>query len=141
MIRIIYHIVINDNAPETWQVSIYALVACLGWLLAIFSRTTGTDILAFAIMIGAAMMLYGTRFIRLPMTKDEIIEWLRSNVRYKFIEDNPLLGYDTSEPITKIANTGESLTVTEALSWNFIDAAAQGEAYLAQTFHLIQEEK
>lgn len=133
--RVIYHIVINDNSAETWAISIYALVASFGWLGAIFSATVGTDVLTFAVVIGAAMMAFGTRFINAPLSREAQMDWLKANARYKYIDDNPMMGDDEERPLCMVSE-GVSFTANEAASAGYGELAAKAQEYLAQVYCL-----
>lgn len=133
--RVIYHIVINDNSAESWQISIYGFVACLGWLGAIYSKTAGTDVLAFAVVIGAGMMMAGTRFLGAPQDPEELMAWLMANARYKYIDDNPLLGDDESKPITMVVE-GVSLTPDQAKAAGFGHLTYEAQAYLQGIYNI-----
>lgn len=133
--RVIYHIVINDNSAETWAISIYALVASFGWLGAIFSSTVGTDVLTFAVVIGAAMMGFGTRFINAPLSREAQMDWLKANARYKYIDDNPMMGDDEERPLCMVSE-GVSFTANEAASAGYGELAAKAQEYLAQVYCL-----
>lgn len=133
--RVIYHIVINDNSAETWQISIYGLIACCGWIGAIYSKTPGTDVLTFAVVIGASMMMAGTRFLVAPQDTEEILKWLMAHSRYKYIDDNPLLGDDESKPIAMVVE-GVSLTPDQAATAGFPQLAEEAKKYLEGIYNL-----
>ena len=96
--RVIYHIVNGDNAPIVWQITIYGTIALGGFTAGIFSRTPAMDFISIAVAVGGLAMALGVRFITLPKKRQVMYHFLKKNLSYRFIDDNPLLGIDKDKP-------------------------------------------
>lgn len=132
--RTIFHLYTDDSSAVMWQVSIYGFVACLGWLGCILCASYTWMFVWVALIVAMALMLGGVRFIdgwwliREPKKADSLIESLAETARYKFIEDDPVKGEDTSRPLCAIND--KVYTVVEAEAEGFNAIASNGRAYL-----------
>lgn len=134
--RTLYHIYTDDNAPSMWQASIYGLVACLGWLGAILCASYTWLFVWIATITGMGLMVVGVRFIdgwwlikSIKAKADEsCVESLAETLKYKFKDDDPSKGEDTSRPLCAV--NGKILTCVEADAEGFGAIAADGRTYI-----------
>lgn len=110
--RIVWHLALKDYAPEMWQISIYMLVACGGWLGGILSTTWGWTSVSLAVMAAAILMALGTRFCRI-VAEARVASSLERTLRYRLVDDR-LGGVENLDaPLIKV--DGNALTVEEAV--------------------------
>lgn len=113
--RIVYHIVNGDNSPIVWQITIYASIALAGFTAGIFSQTPSMDFISISIAIAGLAMAAGTRFISIPKKRDAMYRYLMHNLACRFIDDNPMLGVDSSRPFITEAEKKEYIATVFGL--------------------------
>jgi len=128
--RVVYHIAMDDSTPQMWQISVYHLLACFGWMFGILSGSEATDTIALAVVISMALMSVGTRFLSLPSTQKELLETLEKNLRWKFLDDNPAMGIDEGRPLGLTDSDGIPMTVHEMESLGKAEEALTARAYI-----------
>lgn len=131
--RVIYHSVTGDSSAEMWAISIYALIADLGWLIGILSTTYTVAVIGIVIMISGGMMSLGMRFIGKGGSKVEDAELLANAceiLRYRFMGDVIEGVLDTKRPLVVVEGIADPLTVNEAIKDGYKDEAADAIAYL-----------
>ena len=126
--RLIYHLYLRDYAPEMWQITIYMLLACGGWLGGILSSSWGWTTLWLAVMCIGILMALGTRFCK-AVAEVRTRNSLESSLRYKFSEDRLGGTPNLDEPLTLIVD-GQALTVEEALKAGKTEEARKGREYI-----------
>lgn len=133
--RTVYHLFLKDYAPEMWQISIYMLLACGGWLGAVLALSWGWVSLWLSVMCIGVLMAVGTRFCK-EVAKSRVSSSLEQTLRYKLSGDR--LGGEvlTDSPLT-VVKDNVALTVAEAEKAGFKDSAARGREYIKT---LIKEE-
>ena len=126
--RLIYHLVLKDYAPEMWQITVYMLLACGGWLGGILSTTWGWTTLSLSVMCIGILMAVGTRFCR-AVAVTKVKNSLEYTLRYQYMDD--VLGGtpNLDKPLTTVIN-GTALTVAEAEKAGKTDAAEKGRRYI-----------
>lgn len=134
--RTIFHLYLEDFKAEMWQVSIYGLIACLGWLGCILCASYTWLFVWIALIVGMGLMLVGVRFIdgyianreNAPKDTDSILASLINTRRYRFIEDDPSKGENLEKPVCLVDN--KALTVAEAEAEGYVKVARKGKSYL-----------
>ena len=133
--RTLFHIYTDDCSPVMWQVSIYGLVACGGWLGAILCLSYTWLFVWIALITGMILMVVGVRFIdgwwlcRKPASGAEsYVASLEETQKFKFKEDDPAKGIDESRPLCAV--NGKFLTCVEADAEGYGAIAADGRKYL-----------
>lgn len=145
MARTIFHIYIDDSSAVMWQVSIYAFIACLGWLGCILCASYTwlfawiALITAMGLMLGGVRFIDGWWFVREPKDNDSVCASLAETARYKFIDDDPAKGEDTSRPLCAVND--KVYTVVEAESEGFNAIALNGRAYLKKVAKALNKKK
>lgn len=139
--RIIFHLAIKDNDGETWQISIYFIVALLGWLIGILSRTALLDTFSLALVISMVLMAVGCRFLKGENKEEELIDYLTRELRYKFVSDNPEMGLDKARALGAVDRAGNYLTIQEMEVSGFGASAEGAEKYIKKAFNLDTQEK
>lgn len=139
--RIGFHLIMKDNSPEMWQVSIYQLLAVIGWLIAVISDSWPMTSAGIAMIAAFLLMTAGTRFIRyrgdwVKTATERDLTVLEETCRWKFIGDKYSAGEDTERPLCAV--NGNPLTVSEARLQGYVKEAEEGSAYLSS---LIMEEE
>lgn len=129
-----WHIALKDWAPEMWQIGIYVLFACLGWLGGIMSTTWGVASLCLAVMVTAILMAIGTRFCKI-VAAVKTTSSLERTLRYRLVDDK--LGGAENLDAPLISYGGNALTVEEAVRAGL--PAEQIEAARAYIARLIEE--
>ena len=109
--RTALHLVRKDYAPEMWQISLYMLLACGGWLGGILSISWGGASLALAVMVTAMLMAVGTRFCK-EVAIQRTASSLERTLRYKPTGD--VLGAAPNLDAPLIMVQGNAMTVEEA---------------------------
>lgn len=126
--RAVLHIVKKDYSAEMFQVTIYMLLACAGWLGAILADTWGFTTVSLAIMLCAIMMAVGTRFIR----GRALLLKLKSTLVYKPMGDVIGGEPDTDRPLI-LKEDGTAVTLAEAEKLGLDkDEIAEGISYLKE---------
>lgn len=126
--RLIYHLVLRDYAPEMWQIEIYMMLACGGWLGAILATTWGWVSLWLAAMCVGILMALGTRFCK-AVAEAKVKSSLEVTLRYRFVDDRLGGTPDLDNPLT-VVKSGQALTVEEAEKAGEKEAAERGRAYI-----------
>ena len=125
--RLGYHLYLKDYAPEMWQISIYMILACGGWLGGILSSSWGWTTLWLSVMCIGILMALGTRFCKAvaeARTKDS----LEKTLRYRYVDDKLGGTLDLDAPLCKVDK--EAMTVEEAEKAGAIAAAQAGREYI-----------
>lgn len=125
--RTVYHLILKDYAPEMWQISIYMIVACIGWLGGILSLTWGWASLSLAVMVGAILMAVGTRFCK-EVARAKTTSSLEQTLRYKFVDD--ILGGAPNNDAPLCLVNGTPMTVAEAEKAGAVEVAKKGREYI-----------
>ena len=131
--RTVYHCATGDNTAEMWAVSIYGLVADLGWLIGILSTTWAVAIIGIVVMIVGALMALCMRYGDRDGSKtkrSELMERMCSTLRYRFMGDTIDGMIDTKRPLVEVKGQTEALTIKEAYAAGFTSEAKEAEAYL-----------
>ena len=126
--RLVYHLYLKDYAPEMWQITIYMLLACGGWLGGILSTSWGWTTLWLAVMCIGILMALGTRFCK-AVAEARTKNSLENTLRYQFVDDRLGGTPNLDKPLTLIVD-GQALTVAEALKAGKTDAARKGRDYI-----------
>lgn len=131
--RIGFHLSLNDNSPEMWQVTIYMFLAVTGWLIAILASSYALTSVGIAMVAGFLMMSLGTRFIKnagdwIKEAVGNDISFYVENTRWKFIEDDVKKGEDTDRALCSV--NGNPLTIAEAKAQGYVKESEEGMAYL-----------
>ena len=125
--RLVYHLFLKDYAPEMWQITIYMLIACGGWLGGILSSSWGWTTLWLSVMCIGILMSLGTRFCR-SVAEAKIKNSLESSLRYHFVDDKLGGALDLNQPLCLVDK--EAMTVEEAEKAGAIAAAQLGREYI-----------
>lgn len=133
--RFIYHLYLKDYAPEMWQITIYMLLACGGWLGGILSTSWGWTTLWLSVMCIGILMALGTRFCK-AVAEIRTKNSLEKTLRYQYVDDKLGGAPNLDKPLTLIVD-GQALTVEEALKAGKTEAAIKGRDYIKK----ITEEK
>ena len=131
--RTIYHCATGDNTAEMWAVSIYGLVADLGWLIGILSTTWAVAIIGIVITIVGIMMSLCMRYgdkDGLKAKKEELLTQMRKSLRYRFMGDDVNGMLDTKRWLVEVADAKEPMTIEEAVANGYADEAKAAEEYL-----------
>lgn len=166
--RVVLHSVMEDYSAEMWQISIYFLVSCFGWMGAIMSESWSGFSIAMAVVVAGAMMAIGNRFIRtvdqktlhltisalasetledikpspsgevMPTSDDEDLEALKATQKFRFIGDNAGNANDESRAVCDV--NGLACTVKEAWARGRGAIAAEGIEYLKKALAAYREE-
>ena len=139
--RIGFHLIMKDNSPEMWQVSIYQIIAVTGWLIAVLAESWAITSCGIALIVGFLLMTAGTRFIRykgdwMKSATAHDLTVLEETCRWKFIDDRYSAGEDTERPLCAV--NGKPLTVSEARLQGYVKEAEEGSRYLSG---LLMEDK
>ena len=126
--RLIYHLYLKDYAPEMWQITVYMLLACGGWLGGILSTSWGWTTLFLAVMCVGILMALGTRFCK-AVAEVRIKNSLEATLRYEYVDDKLGGSSNLDKPLTVVKN-GTALTVEEALKAGETEAAKKGREYI-----------
>ena len=126
--RLIYHLYLRDYAPEMWQITIYMLLACGGWLGGILSTSWGWTTLWLAVMCIGILMALGTRFCKI-VAEVKTRNSLESTLRYQYVDDKLGGSPNLDKPLTVVVD-GQALTVEEALKAGKTEAAKKGREYI-----------
>ena len=133
--RVVYHLSLKDYAPEMWQITIYMLLACGGWLGGILSTSWGWTTLWLSVMCIGILMALGTRFCK-AVAEIRTKNSLEKTLRYQYVDDKLGGAPNLDKPLTLIVD-GQALTVEEALKAGKTEAAIKGRDYIKK----ITEEK
>lgn len=137
--RIILHETDEDNSLKTWQVTIYFALSIGGWICACLSQTwTWASIWLCVTMCGIILAL-GTRYLKdvngdgIPdifQDKKDVysVDFLKANLRFRFVDDKLGGKKDTSKPLCLV--DGKTMTVNEAMTAGYMDVANQGIEYI-----------
>ena len=125
--RMAYHLYLRDYAPEMWQITIYMLLACGGWLGGILSSSWGWTTLWLSVMCIGILMALGTRFCR-SVAEAKVKNSLESTLRYHFVDDKLGGALDLNQPLCLVDK--EAMTVEEAEKAGAIAAAQVGREYI-----------
>ena len=131
--RTIYHIATGDNTAEMWAISIYGIVADLGWLVGILTNSYSVATIGIVILAAGAMMALGTRFIGkggIKVQKAEILSGLSKTLRYRFMGDAIDGKLDIDRPLIVTDMTGDKLTIAEAREAGLEKEADEAEKYI-----------
>ncbi len=126
--RLVYHIYLKDYAPEMWQITIYMLLACGGWLGGILSSSWGWTTLWLSVMCIGILMAVGTRFCK-AVAEVRTRNSLESTLRYQLVDDKLGNSPNLDKPLT-LKVDGQALTVEEALKAGKIEEARKGRDYI-----------
>ena len=126
--RLVYHLCLRDYAPEMWQIEVYMVLACGGWLGGILSASWGWTTLWLAVMAGAILMALGTRFCK-EVAEVRTKNSLERTMRYQLSEDRLGGTPNLDRPLTLVVN-GQALTVEEALKAGKTEEAMKGREYI-----------
>ena len=110
--RLVYHLVLKDYAPEMWQITVYMLLSCGGWLGGILATSWGWTTFWLSVMCVGIIMAAGTRFCR-RVSETRVQNSLETTLRYRYIDDKLGGTPDLDSPLTVVVN-GQALTVEEA---------------------------
>lgn len=131
--RTIYHCATGDNSAEMWAISIYGLVADLGWLIGILSTTWAVAIIGIVVMLVGVMMSLCMRYGDKDGTKakrEEIYTKMKKTLRYRFMGDDISGMLDTKRWLVEIEEAKEPMTIDEAISNGHTEEAKAAEVYL-----------
>lgn len=131
--RTIYHCATGDNTAEMWAISIYGLVADLGWLIGILSTTWAVAIIGIVVMLVGVMMSLCMRYGDKDGTKakrEEIYTKMKGTLRYRFMGDDISGMLDTKRWLVEIEEAKEPMTINEAIANGHTEEAKAAEAYL-----------
>ena len=126
--RLGYHLYLKDYAPEMWQIEIYMLLACGGWLGGMLSASWGWTTFWLSLMCIGIIMALGTRFCR-AVAEVKVKNSLEATLRYEYVDDKIGGSPNLDAPLTMIKD-GTALTVEEALKAGEIEAAKKGREYI-----------
>ena len=126
--RLAYHLYLKDYAPEMWQITIYMLLACGGWLGGILSSSWGWTTFWLSLMCIGILMALGTRFCR-SVAEERTKNSLESTLRFQFVDDRLGGTPNLDKPLTLILD-GQALTVEEALKAGKTEEARKGREYI-----------
>lgn len=133
--RLIYHLYLKDYAPEMWQITIYMLLACGGWLGGILSSSWGWTTLWLSVMCIGILMALGTRFCK-AVAEIRTKNSLEKTLRYQYVDDKLGGAPNLDKPLT-VKVDGQALTVEECLKAGKTEEAKKGRDYIKK----ITEEK
>ena len=88
--RCIYHCATGDNSAEMWAISIYGVVADLGWLVGILTESYSVATIGIVILAAGMMMALGTRFVGkdgAKVKRAEVETLLAKTLRYRYMGD------------------------------------------------------
>ena len=71
--------------------------------------------ISISIAIAGLAMAAGTRFISIPKKRDAMYRYLMHNLACRFIDDNPMLGVDSSRPFITEAEKKEYIATVFGL--------------------------
>ena len=126
--RVIYHLSLKDYAPEMWQITVYMIIACGGWLGAVLATTWGWVSLWLSIMSLGILMALGTRFCRaVAVVKTQ--NSLERTLRYQYADDKLGGAPNLDKPLT-VKVDGQALTVEECLKAGKTEEAKKGRDYI-----------
>lgn len=131
--RTIYHCITGDNSAEMWAISIYAIVADLGWLIGILSKTWAVAIIGIVIMIVGLMMSLCMRYGDKDGTKtkrEELLSRMKDSLRYRFMGDDISGMLDTKRWLVTIEDAKEPMTINEAIANGYTEQAKEAEDYI-----------
>ena len=126
--RVIYHLRLKDYAPEMWQITIYMVLACGGWLGAVLATTWGWVSFSLAVMSLGILMALGTRFCK-AVAEARTKSSLEGTLRYRYVDDKLGGTPDLDHPLTLVKG-GQALTVEEAEKAGETEAARRGRDYI-----------
>ncbi len=126
--RLVYHLVLKDYAPEMWQIEIYMLLSCGGWIGAVLATSWGYVSLWLCVMAIGILMALGTRFCK-AVAEAKVRSSLEVTLRYRYIDDKLGGTPDLDHPLTVIKD-GQPLTVEEAEKAGEKKAAESGREYI-----------
>lgn len=126
--RLVYHLYLKDYAPEMWQITVYMLLACGGWLGGILSTSWGWTTLWLAVMCVGILMALGTRFCK-AVAEARTKNSLERTLRYQLVDDMLGGAPNLDKPLTLILD-GQPLTVEEALNAGKTEEARKGREYI-----------
>lgn len=141
--RTIFQLYMKNNTPEMWQISIYSLGVCLGWLGCILCTSYTWMFIWVAVMVGMGIMLVGYRFINdfvsRRFEKAELADTLVETRRYMYIDDDYTKGDDTARPLCSV--NGQALTVAEAEAQGYSAQAQAGREYISKIVKSLHKNK
>lgn len=126
--RLIYHLYLKDYAPEMWQIEIYMVLACGGWIGAVLATTWGWVSIWLSVMCIGILMALGTRWCK-AVAEVRTRNSLESTLRYQYVDDKLGGSPNLDKPLTVMVD-GQALTVEEALKAGKTDAAKKGREYI-----------
>ena len=134
-VRTIYHAAKDDNSAEMWAVSIYALIADLGWLLGILSVTYVEAIIGIVIMMAFTMMALGTRYLGKDGWKKRQMDakdLLFKTLRYRLMGDVIGGAIDTNRLLVDVTDGSDPMTINEAKAAGYKAEAMEAEEYIKE---------
>lgn len=133
--RVAYHLATKDNSAEMWAVSIYGIVAALGWLIGILSTTLTMATIGIVILMAGAMMALCTRYIGhdgARLRESEMIDALSATLRYRFMGDVVTGQIDIKRPLIVLDGKTDPPTINEARAAGFTAEAEAAVAYVKE---------
>lgn len=131
--RTVYHCASGDNSAEMWAVSIYGIVADIGWLIGILSTTYVGAIVGVVIMLAAAMMALGSRYLGRDGWRRKAMDLraeLNASLRYRLMGDVVGGAIDINRRLVQIEGEADPLTVDEAYALGYEAEAKEAEGYV-----------
>lgn len=131
--RTVYHCASGDNSAEMWAVSIYGIVADIGWLIGILSTTYVGAIVGVVILMAAAMMALGSRYLGRDGWRRKASELrveLNASLRYRLMGDVVGGAIDVNRRLVKVEGEPDPLTIDEAYSLGYEAEAKEAEEYV-----------
>ena len=129
--RSVYHLLLCDNSAEMWQISIYGIMADIGWVIAVFTESWALASTGLAICFIALFMLLGSRWTTIwvdKLSNAKRIKIYKDTLRYCFIDDVPDGTLDQQRPLCEI--DGVPMTINEAIQAGKEEEARKAVSYL-----------
>lgn len=131
--RCIYHCATGDNSAEMWAISIYGVVADLGWLVGILTESYSVATIGIVILAAGMMMALGTRFVGkdgAKVKRAEVETLLAKTLRYRYMGDVIDGEVDIRRPLVIAEGVKDPMTVEEAYKSGYEKEAEDAMSYI-----------